>query len=230
MKAVVDGVLHKSAAGGVRLGLDSVESVCHAAAEFSALFGPRLRGCLVQPMVPAGPELLVGATSDPSFGPLVTVGLGGTATDLAADRAHCLVPLSDADAEEMLVAFHAGARLFDEHGDSAAARAAVVDVVVRVGRLAEQLPDVAELDLNRWSSGRRAAWSSTPGSGWHRQRPSTPRSAHSASERGDLWWTEEWHRVRSSSGSTDRPPTPLPCGGPCRRRTDVRRGCASCTR
>ena len=148
MKAVVDGVLHKSAAGGVRLGLDSVESVCHAAAEFSALFGPRLRGCLVQPMAPAGPELLVGATSDPSFGPLVTVGLGGTVTDLAADRAHCLVPLSDADAEEMLVAFHAGARLFDEHGDSAAARAAVVDVVVRVGRLAEQLPDVVELDLN----------------------------------------------------------------------------------
>jgi acyl-CoA synthetase (NDP forming) len=87
-------------------------------------------------------------TSDPSFGPLVTVGLGGTATDLAADRAHCLVPLSDADAEEMLVAFHAGARLFDEHSDSAAARAAVVDAVVRVGRLAEQLPDIVELDLN----------------------------------------------------------------------------------
>jgi len=148
MKAVVDGVLHKAVVGGVRLGLDSVDSVCHAAAELSALFGPRLRGCLVQPMVPAGPELLVGATSDPSFGPLVTVGLGGTVTDLAADRAHRLVPLSDADAEEMLVAFHAGARLFDEHGDSAAARAAVVDAVVRVGRLVEQLPDVAELDLN----------------------------------------------------------------------------------
>ena len=48
----------------------------------------------------------------------------------------------------MLLAFHAGARLFDEHGDAAAARAAVVDVVVRVGRLAEQLPDVVELDLN----------------------------------------------------------------------------------
>ena len=148
MKAVVDGVLHKAAAGGVRLGLDSAESVCRAAAEFSALFGPRLRGCLVQPMAPAGPELLVGVTSDPSFGPLVTVGLGGTVTDLAADRAHRLVPLSDADAEEMLVAFHAGARLFDAHGHSAAARAAVVDAVVRVGRLAEQLPDVAELDLN----------------------------------------------------------------------------------
>ena len=144
----MDGVLHKAAAGGVRLGLDSAESVRRAAAEFAALFGPRLRGYLVQPMAPAGPELLVGVTSDPAFGPLVTVGLGGTATDLVADRAHRLVPLSDVDAEEMLVAFHAGARLFDRHDVPAAARAAVVDVIVRVGRLAEQLPDVAELDLN----------------------------------------------------------------------------------
>ena len=144
----MDGVLHKAAAGGVRLGLDSAESVRRAAAEFSALFGPRLRGYLVQPMAPAGPELLVGVTSDPSFGPLVTVGLGGTATDLVADRAHRLVPLTDADAEEMLVAFHAGARLFDPHRNPPADRAAVVDAVVRVGRLAEQLPEVAELDLN----------------------------------------------------------------------------------
>ena len=84
-----------------------------AAAELAALFGPRLRGYLVQPMAPAGPELLVGVTSEAVFGPLVAVGLGGTATDLAADRAHRLVPLSDADAEEMLGVFHAGARLFD---------------------------------------------------------------------------------------------------------------------
>ncbi len=148
LKAVVDGVLHKAAAGGVRLGLDSAESVRRSAAEFAALFGPRLRGYLVQPMAPAGPELLVGVTSDPAFGPLVTVGLGGTATDLAADRAHGLVPLSDTDAEEMLVAFHAGAQLFERHDGPEAARAAVVDAIVRVGCLAEQLPDVAELDLN----------------------------------------------------------------------------------
>ena len=69
-------------------------------------------------------------------------------TDLAADRAHWLVPLSDADAEEMLGVFGAGARLFDPRGSPARDRRAVVDVIVRVGRLAEQLPEVVELDLN----------------------------------------------------------------------------------
>ena len=147
LKVVADGVLHKAAAGGVRLGLDSADAVRRAAAELAVRFGPRLRGFLVQPMVPAGPELLVGVTSEPVFGPLVAVGLGGTVTDLAADRAHRLVPLSDADAEEMLGGFHAGARLFDLQRSPALDRGAVVDVIVRVGRLAERLPEIVELDL-----------------------------------------------------------------------------------
>jgi acyl-CoA synthetase (NDP forming) len=148
LKVVAEGVLHKAAAGGVRLGLESADAVRRAAAEFAALFGPRLRGYLVQPMAPPGPELLVGVTGDPAFGPLVTLGLGGTATDLAADRTHRLVPLSDADAEEMLGTFHAGALLFDPHRDPPLDRRAVVDTVLRIGRLADELPDVAELDLN----------------------------------------------------------------------------------
>jgi acyl-CoA synthetase (NDP forming) len=127
---------------------NSVDAVRRAGAELAARFGPRLRGFLVQPMVPSGPELLVGVTSEPVVGPLVAVGLGGTVTDLAADRAHRLVPLSDADAEEMLGGFHAGARLFDPGRSPALDRRAVVDVIVRVGRLAEQLPEIVELDLN----------------------------------------------------------------------------------
>ena len=82
------------------------------------------------------------------FEPLVAVGLGGTATDLVADRVHRLVPLTDADAEDMLTAFHAGAHLFDPHRSPSPDRRAVVDTVVRIGRLADDLPEVAELDLN----------------------------------------------------------------------------------
>jgi acyl-CoA synthetase (NDP forming)/GNAT superfamily N-acetyltransferase len=148
LKAVADGVLHKAAAGGVRLGLDSADAVRRAATELAELFGSRLRGYLVQPMASAGPELLIGVTSEPVFGPLVAVGLGGTATDLVGDRVHRLVPLSDADADEMLTAFRAGARLFDAGRGATPERGAVVEAVVRVGRMAEQLPEVAELDLN----------------------------------------------------------------------------------
>jgi acyl-CoA synthetase (NDP forming) len=148
LKAVVDGVLHKAAAGGVRLALDSADAVRRAAADFVALFGPRLRGYLVQPMAAPGAELLVGVSSEPVFGPLVAVGLGGTATDLVADRVHQLVPLSETDAEEMLVAFRGGARLFDPHRSPPVNRRAVVDTVLRIARLADELPEVAELDLN----------------------------------------------------------------------------------
>ena len=148
MKAVADGVLHKAAAGGVRLGLTDAAAVAGAAAELAVRFGARLRGLLVQPMAPAGPELLVGMTGDPVFGPLVTIGLGGTSTDLVADRAHRLVPLSGADAEEMIGEFRAGARLFDPGRRPALDRSRIRDVILRIGRLAERLPEVAELDLN----------------------------------------------------------------------------------
>jgi acyl-CoA synthetase (NDP forming)/GNAT superfamily N-acetyltransferase len=148
VKAVADGVLHKAAAGGVRLGLADREAVAAAAAALVARFGSRLRGLLVQPMAPAGPELLVGVVGDPVFGPLVTVGLGGTSTDLVADRAHRLVPLTDVDAMEMLGEFRAGARLFDPHRSPPLDPRGVQDVIARVGQLAELLPEVVELDLN----------------------------------------------------------------------------------
>ena len=110
LKAVAEGVLHKAAAGGVRLGLTDAAAVAAAVTEMAARFGPRLHGLLVQPMADTGPELLVGVTSEPTFGPLVTVGLGGSSTDLVADRAHRLVPLTDVDAGEMLGEFRAGSR------------------------------------------------------------------------------------------------------------------------
>ncbi|MHA6794289.1 GNAT family N-acetyltransferase [Pseudonocardia bannensis] len=148
LKAVADDVLHKAAAGGVRLGLDSADAVRQAAEDLVDRFGTRLRGLLVQPMASPGVELLVGVTNDPAFGPLVAVGLGGTITDLAVDRTHRLAPLSDADAEEMLGEFHAGERLFDPRHVPAVNRSAVRDVIVRVARLAELLTEVVELDLN----------------------------------------------------------------------------------
>jgi hypothetical protein len=124
----------------VRLGLADRKAVAEAAAALATRFGSRLRGLLVQPMAPSGPKLLVGVVGDPVFGPLVTVGLGGTSTDLVADRAHRLVPLTDVDAMEMLGEFRAGARLFDPHRSPPLDPRGVHDVVVRVGQLAELLP------------------------------------------------------------------------------------------
>jgi acyl-CoA synthetase (NDP forming)/GNAT superfamily N-acetyltransferase len=148
VKAVADGVLHDAAGGGVRLGLADPAAVAAAASELIERFGAGLRGLLVQPMADAGPELAVGVTSEPVFGPLVTVGLGGTSTDPVADRAHRLVPLTEVDAAEVLDEFRAGAQLFSTRRRPALDRRAVEDVVLRVGRLAETLPEVTDLDLD----------------------------------------------------------------------------------
>jgi acyl-CoA synthetase (NDP forming)/GNAT superfamily N-acetyltransferase len=93
LKADVPDVLHKSRAGAVSGTLDSSDQVICAYEQLCARFPGRLRGVVVQPMVAVeGPELLLGATVDPEYGALLTVGLGGTATDLLDDRAHCLTP------------------------------------------------------------------------------------------------------------------------------------------
>ncbi|MFD1052200.1 acetate--CoA ligase family protein, partial [Kibdelosporangium lantanae] len=107
-------------------------------------FGPALHGVVGQPMVPAGRELLVGVTSDAVFGPLVVFGLGGVDTDLVNDRTARLVPLTDVDADEMLTGIRSAPKLFTSTADQAVVR----DVIVRVARLAEVLPEVAELDVN----------------------------------------------------------------------------------
>jgi acyl-CoA synthetase (NDP forming) len=67
VKAVAEGVLHEAAAGGVRLGMDSPDAVTRAADELAARFGEHLTGLFVQPMAPAGPELLVGVVTDPAL-------------------------------------------------------------------------------------------------------------------------------------------------------------------
>lgn len=154
LKADVPGLLHKSHADGVRTGLDTAAEVSHAFDELTDRFGGQLRGVVVQPMAHPGIELLLGVTGDPLFGPLLTFGLGGTSTDLVADRAHCLVPATDADVDELLDSLRSSPRLF---GPRVAERAAVRDALVRLGWLAGHLPEIAEAELNPLIAGPDAA-------------------------------------------------------------------------
>ncbi|MEU4745074.1 acetate--CoA ligase family protein, partial [Actinosynnema sp. NPDC023658] len=143
LKAVAGGLLHKSKAGGVLLGLADADAVSRAFESLRERFGDRLAGVFVQPMAATGRELLVGVVTDRQFGPLVVTGLGGVDTDLVDDRAAALAPLGEADVDDLLHGFRAAPRVFAED-DGAAVR----DVLLRVGRLAELLPEVTELDLN----------------------------------------------------------------------------------
>ncbi|PSL57313.1 acyl-CoA synthetase (NDP forming) [Saccharothrix carnea] len=143
LKAVARGLLHKSKGGGVLLDLAGDDAVTYGFESMRERFGEQLHGVFVQPMADRGRELLVGVVTDPQFGPLVVTGLGGVDTDLVDDRAVALAPMSEADVDDLLHGFRAAPKVFAEHDD-----AAVRDVLLRVGRLAELVPEVAELDLN----------------------------------------------------------------------------------
>jgi len=147
VKADVPDLLHKSRAGGVRTGLDLADQVSRAVHDLRNRFGADLRGVVVQPMVEPGPELLVGLVADPRCGPLLTVGLGGTSTDLVDDRAHCLLPAMTADLDRLLDRLRAAPWLF-ARDDGARVRAALRDVVGRMAWLGELRPELAEAEIN----------------------------------------------------------------------------------
>ncbi|MFL6123174.1 GNAT family N-acetyltransferase [Actinophytocola sp.] len=146
VKVVAAGVLHKARAGGVALNVATEEGLRTALANFRDRFGSAVQGVLLQPMAAPGRELIVGVDADEVFGPLVVFGLGGTDTDLIADRVARLTPLTGRDAEHMVTGLRSSKALFDgEHG---LPTGGLVDILTRVSRLAETLPEVTELDLN----------------------------------------------------------------------------------
>ncbi len=148
LKAAAAGLVHKTEAGAVKLDLRSASDVKAAYRELTRAFGDQLSGVLVQPMVRGGVEVLIGVAQEPVFGPLVVFGIGGVATDLLGDHAARLSPLTATDAHELVRSVRAVALLEGYRGGPAVDIAALEDVLLRVSRLADDLPEVAELDLN----------------------------------------------------------------------------------
>lgn len=147
LKADVPGLVHKGRAGAVRIGLDSARQVEQAYRELHARFGDTLRGLVVQPMAGPGTELLIGATRDRLCGPLLTFGLGGSATDVLDDRTHCLVPATDDDLDELVDGLRAAPHLYGgPRGERT--RVAARDTALRIDRLAALVPELAEVEIN----------------------------------------------------------------------------------
>jgi acetyl coenzyme A synthetase (ADP forming)-like protein len=132
---------HKTELGGIALDLGD-ETAVRAAAE--RIGGP----VVVQPMVKGGAELLAGVVQDPVFGPLVAFGPGGVLAELIGEAAFRIAPLTDVDAEELVLGGKAGRLVRGFRGAPPADVAALVDLVLRLGALGEDLSAVAELDLN----------------------------------------------------------------------------------
>jgi acyl-CoA synthetase (NDP forming) len=151
LKAIAPGVLHKTEAGAVRLHLRNPEEVRRVAAEMTATLtahGHAPTGFIVQPMAPKGVEMIVGVVHDPSFGPVIACGAGGVLVELQRDVAVRLAPLGAADATEMVRSLKTYPLLRGFRGEPVRDVSALHEALVRVSALAEDLPEVVELDCN----------------------------------------------------------------------------------
>ncbi|WP_329108513.1 GNAT family N-acetyltransferase [Micromonospora sp. NBC_01699] len=145
LKSATEGLRHRLDLGAVRLDLADEEAVRRAYREIAAPFGDRV---LVQPMVAPGVACVVEATEDAVFGPVVGFGLGGVATELLGDRAWRAAPLTDRDAAALIDGPRAAPLLHGYRGAAPVDRAALVDLLQRVGRLVDEQPRVRTLRLN----------------------------------------------------------------------------------
>jgi acyl-CoA synthetase (NDP forming) len=151
IKAIGPAIVHKTEVGGVRVNLQDADAVRAAWRDFTSRLGAlqiAMTGVLVQEMVPGGVEMLIGATEDPVFGPVIVCGSGGVLAELLADAQFRLSPLSDRDAQAMVDGMRGVARLRGYRGSAPADEGALVDALLRLSALVTLCPEIVELDIN----------------------------------------------------------------------------------
>ncbi len=160
LKAIAPGLLHKTDAGGVKVGLHGGEVAIEAAAmdERLAAMGHPVEGYVVQRQIEHGVELLCGVVHDPHFGPLIACGAGGVLVELLGDLAVRLAPLTPSGASAMLRGLRCAPLLTGYRGSAPVDIAAVANILLRVSALAEDLPAIAELDCNPILATPAGAW------------------------------------------------------------------------
>ena len=144
------GIAHKTERGLVRLDLAHAAAVRDASVALLAAARPDDGDVdlVVAHMVTGARELIAGLHTDAQFGSCVMVGVGGVLAEVVADVAFRLVPLDEVDAADMLDELRSQALLGPLRGEPAIDRAALVDVLLALSRLAESEPDVVSVDLN----------------------------------------------------------------------------------
>ena len=147
LKVIAPSVLHKSDVGGIALGVEGDEAVADAFDRVTSV-ADDATGALIQEYVPGGHEVIVGMTEDESFGPLIAFGLGGVFVELIGDVAFRIHPLTDVDAAEMITDVKSARLLEGYRGSDPGDVDALRETLLRVSALIDDLPEVAEMDLN----------------------------------------------------------------------------------
>ena len=152
LKTAEPGILHKSDAGGVRLGLASEAALLDAYGDLARRLGPRV---LIAPMAGRGVEIALGMLRDPQFGPMVVIGAGGTLVELLEDRSAALAPFGTTTARRLVECLKLERLLRGYRGSAPVDLGALSEAIARFSVLAADLADiVAEIDVNPLLAGK----------------------------------------------------------------------------
>lgn len=153
MKISSPDILHKTDIGGVRVGVGGKKEAREAFTEIilnAKKFMPQafVNGVAMYEMVPKGREVILGITYDRTFGHMIMFGLGGIYVEVLKDISFRIVPLTRADAEEMVREIRTYPLLKGARGEKPADVESIIDAILRLSQLAITFPDIIELDIN----------------------------------------------------------------------------------
>jgi acyl-CoA synthetase (NDP forming)/GNAT superfamily N-acetyltransferase len=149
LKADVPGlVVRRKGAGAVLLDLHGADEARRGFRSLQQTFGERLAGVTVQPMITGGVEVKVSVLEEQVFGPLILFGLADATAEVLADRAARLAPLTGSDADDLIRSVRGAPLLLGPPDAPAAGLAALKDMLLRVSQMADDLPQITELDLS----------------------------------------------------------------------------------
>ena len=148
IKAASPTMLHRSDLGAVRIGLLDDDDVLSAYQSMERALGDEMRGAFVQPMAETGVEVIMGIKNDERFGSLVLIGAGGRNAEIWRDTSIHLAPVGRRAAVEMIHSLRSYPLLTGFGGASPSDQESLVDALLRLGQLAAEIPEIAEMDVN----------------------------------------------------------------------------------
>ncbi len=153
MKLVSPDILHKTEAGGVKVGLSSAAEIEKGFSDIMASAKKYkkdavIEGVQLQPLITGGTEIIIGVNKDPQFGHLLMFGLGGIYVELLKDVSFRVIPITDVDAGEMIEEIRTVKMLKGFRGAAERDVEAIKDVLMRVSQLCSDFPEIEEMDIN----------------------------------------------------------------------------------
>ncbi|MDD3656976.1 MAG: acetate--CoA ligase family protein [Atribacterota bacterium] len=153
MKIVSPDIIHKSEAGGVKIGIPDEE---HARKAYQDILSKvkeynnkaQINGIITYQMCPASTEVIIGMMQDPHFGPVIMFGLGGIFVEVLKDISFRILPIKERDAEEMISEIKGYSILKGVRGEPPKDLSAIKEVLIRLSTLVMENPEIQEIDLN----------------------------------------------------------------------------------